>query len=167
MNDLILEYKKGKKALERMKENTVDQEEVKIINSMIYDMEFAIKWMKLGYRPQYRSKGAESIGAYERSLLLNMDVFPTPDDEAEDAIELKVSEERRKAVKYILATLTEKQLSCFLLHYVHQMSMQQIADEMGVRKVTVQHHIESARKKIKKVLKQMRKIEGENTFAIR
>lgn len=150
MHDLILEYKKGKKALERMRDNATDPEDRKIINEMIYDMEFAIKWMELGHRPDYVGKGIEQKGAYKRRVLLNMDMFPSLDFESE---EIELSEERKEIIRKIMLLLSQKQLNCYLLYYAYSLSMQEIADEMGISKATVQEHINKARRKAKEVLK--------------
>lgn len=52
----------------------------------------------------------------------------------------------------IMLSLTERQLNCYLLHYAHRLSMQEIANELGIKKSTVQDHIELARKKISEMV---------------
>lgn len=149
MIDLIMEYKRGKKALERMKSNITDPNELKIVNEMIADMDYAIDWMRLGERPNFTGRAIKQKNAYARRSLINMDLFPSLQVEPTK----EISNERKKAVMQILMTLTERQMNCFLLHTAHLRSMQEIADELGIKKRTVQEHIDIARSKIKEMTK--------------
>ncbi|MGE7129173.1 sigma factor-like helix-turn-helix DNA-binding protein [Lysinibacillus xylanilyticus] len=149
--DLIMEYKRGKKALERMKPNITDPNELKIVNEMIADMDYAIDWMRKGERPNFTGRGIKQKNAYARRSLINMDLFPSLEVEPSK----EISNERKKAVMQILMTLTERQMNCFLLHTAHLRSMQEIADELGIKKRTVQEHIETARLKITELAKEV------------
>jgi len=147
--DLITEYKRGKKALERMKPNITDPNELKIVNEMIADMDYAIDWMRRGERPNFTGRGVKQKNAYARRSLINMDLFPSLEVEPSK----EISNERKNAVMQILMTLTERQLNCFLLHTAHLRSMQEIAEELGIKKRTVQEHIDIARMKINEMTK--------------
>ena len=145
MQDLIIEYKKSLKQLRTIK--AYDELEGRLITEMISDMEYAIEWMKTGQRPNQVSRSQESKSAYDRCTLINLDLFP--------CLEIKPSEEltleKKKAVMQVLNVLTERQLTCFLLYAAHMRSMEEIAEELNIKKATVQDHIETARKKIKKI----------------
>ncbi|MFE3573938.1 sigma factor-like helix-turn-helix DNA-binding protein [Lysinibacillus sp. NPDC059133] len=151
MIDLITEYKRGKKALERMKPNITDPNELKIVNEMIADMDYAIDWMRSGERPNFTGRGIKQKNAYARRSLINMDLFPSLEVEPSK----EINNERKKAVMQILMMLTERQMNCFLLHTAHLRSMQEIADELGIKKRTVQEHIETARLKITELTKEV------------
>lgn len=127
-----------------MKSKINDPNEMKIVNEMIADMEYAIDWMRHGERPNYTGRSIKTKNAYARRSLINMELFPSLEVEPSK----EISNERKKAVMQILMTLTERQLNCFLLHTAHLRSMQEIADELGIKKRTVQEHIDTARVKI-------------------
>ncbi len=146
-----MEYKRGKKALERMKPNITDPNELKILNEMIADMDYAIDWMRRGDRPNLTGRAIKQKNAYARRSLINMDLFPSLQVEPSK----EISNERKKAVMKILMALTERQMNCFLLHTAHCRSLQEIADELGIKKRTVQEHIETARAKIKELTKEV------------
>ncbi|MGN7478072.1 sigma factor-like helix-turn-helix DNA-binding protein [Solibacillus silvestris] len=59
----------------------------------------------------------------------------------------------------MLAELTEKQLTCYLLHVAHTRTFEQIAEELGVKVSTVQTHIERAREKVAAAAKELNKSE--------
>ncbi|MGE7092548.1 sigma factor-like helix-turn-helix DNA-binding protein [Lysinibacillus sp. NPDC048646] len=147
MIDLILEYKRGKKELTKLKFD--DEQKQKLVNEMIADMDFAIEWMRIGKRPNFQSKAIEQKSAYERRQLINMDLFPC----LEIVPERTISEYRKKAVMQVLMALSERQMNCFLLHTAHMRSMDEIAFELGIKKATVQKHIELARLKIDEIAK--------------
>lgn len=149
MQELILEYKQSLKLLKTAQ--PIDEMEEKVINEMISDIQFAIDWMKQGKRPNHYSKSIETKTAYSRRTLLDMDLFPC----MEILPEVELSQAKKIAVMKVLRVLTERQLTCFLLHAAHMRSMQEIANELNLKKTTVQEHIETARKKIKEIAKEI------------
>lgn len=132
-----------------MKSNITDPNELKIVNEMIADMDYAIDWMRRGERPNFTGRAIKQKNAYTRRSLINMDLFPSLEVEPSR----EISNERKKAVMQILMSLTERQMNCFLLHTAHLRSMQEIADELGIKKRTVQEHIDTARMKINEMTK--------------
>gem|GEM_PF-2816373 len=149
MIDLILEYKKAKKSMERDKSKMEDPLKVEIANQIIADMDYAIRWMKTGEQPDAYSRAVESKSAYSRRALLNLEVFPCLD--ITPTADRTISESRKRAVMQVIQHLTERQLTCYLLHTAHMRSMQEIADELGIAKSTVQEHLDKAEKKIKNI----------------
>lgn len=149
MIDLILEYKKAKKSMERDKAKMDDPLKIEIANQIISDMDYAIRWMKTGEQPDAYSRAVESKSAYSRRALLDLELFPCLDiTPTADRI---ITDNRKRAVMQVIQHLTERQLTCFLLHTAHMRSMQEIADELGIAKSTVQEHLDNAEKKIKNI----------------
>jgi positive control factor len=145
---LIEEYSIGKKQLEKYRGqlNRWNSEEDRIVGEMISDMQYAIDWMKSGRRPgNYR--GVDKRSAYQRRALLDMDMFPS--------IELKpkqvyLNEEQKKQLIDILYVLSHRERQCYMLHMAHGWSLQEIADELNIKKRTAQQYVDRAREKIKK-----------------
>ncbi|MGE7839592.1 sigma factor-like helix-turn-helix DNA-binding protein [Lysinibacillus sp. NPDC093712] len=122
---------------------------IEIANQIIADMDYAIRWMKTGEQPDAYSRAVESKSAYSRRALLDLEIFPCLDiTPTADRI---ISDNRKRAVMQVIQHLTERQLTCFLLHTAHMRSMQEIADELGIAKSTVQEHLDNAEKKIKNI----------------
>ena len=124
-----------------------DETEARIKNEMISDMEYAITWMRSGQQPNAYSNAPRTKSAYDRRTLLKNHQFPSLDI----VPEVKLTEAKKVAVMNVIRVLTERQLTCFLLHTAHMRTMQEIADELGLKKGTVQDHIEKAKEKISKV----------------
>ena len=149
MIDLILQYKKAKKSMERDKVKMEDPMKVEIANQIIADMDYSIRWMRTGEQPDVYSKAVESKSAYSRRALLDLEIFPCLD--ITPTAQRDISDSRKRAVMQVIQHLTERQLTCFLLHTAHMRSMQEIAEELGIAKSTVQEHMDNAEKKIKNI----------------
>ncbi|MFJ7647728.1 sigma factor-like helix-turn-helix DNA-binding protein [Lysinibacillus sp. NPDC097279] len=135
--------------MERDKAKMDDPLKIEIANQIIADMDYAIRWMKTGEQPDAYSRAVESKSAYSRRALLDLEIFPCLDiTPTADRI---ISDNRKRAVMQVIQHLTERQLTCFLLHTAHMRSMQEIADELGIAKSTVQEHLDNAEKKIKNI----------------
>lgn len=135
--------------MERDKAKMDDPLKIEIANQIIADMDYAIRWMKTGEQPDAYSRAVESKSAYSRRALLDLEIFPCLD--ITPTADRVISDSRKRAVMQVIQHLTERQLTCFLLHTAHMRSMQEIADELGIAKSTVQEHLDNAEKKIKKI----------------
>lgn len=135
--------------MERDKAKMDDPLKIEIANQIIADMDYAIRWMKTGEQPDAYSRAVESKSAYSRRALLDLEIFPCLD--ITPTADRVISDNRKRAVMQVIQHLTERQLTCFLLHTAHMRSMQEIADELGIAKSTVQEHLDNAEKKIKKI----------------
>lgn len=151
---LISEYTRGREALQVKRDNLSDSFEDdldrKTINSMINDMSEIIKWLKFGKDPSdFRSN--EKRSAYQRRLILDMDMFPTLDIMPESLKETsprELSEKEKESITKVLIELSWRERQCYLLHYANRRTFQEISDELGVTKSAVQKYIERARAKI-------------------
>ncbi|WP_346216375.1 sigma-70 family RNA polymerase sigma factor [Caldifermentibacillus hisashii] len=148
VDKLINEYEEGRKELRRMKNklgnSELDRLDKTQINSMINDMTYAIDWMIIGKRPG-NLRGIEKRSAYQRRVLLDMDLFPSWDLEPKRK---ELTEEQRKLIVNILLCLSHRERQCYLLHMAEGWSLQEIADELKLSKSTVQKYVERAKNKI-------------------
>ncbi|GGB41603.1 hypothetical protein GCM10011409_18900 [Lentibacillus populi] len=146
---LLNEYEQGRKTLYNMKcnlgDSELDKQDKSQINSMINDMSFSIDWMKLGRRPG-NMRGIDKRSAYQRRMLLDMDLLPSLDIQPE---EKTLNESERQDLINILIDLSHRERQCYLLHMAQGWSMQEIADELNIKKPSVQKFIERAKNKIK------------------
>ncbi|GEN30249.1 RNA polymerase sigma-70 factor (ECF subfamily) [Cerasibacillus quisquiliarum] len=151
---LIIEYEEGRKSLYAMKDALGDSELDRIdktqINSMIREISDVIKWLKTGRDP-FKLRGIDRRSAYQKRVLYDMDLFPSldivPDSLKEDDNEL--TNEEKELVADILLVLSPRERQCYLLHFVNQLSFEEIADELKLSKGTIQSYIERAKAKIK------------------
>lgn len=147
---MISEYSEGKKTLEHYREtldrtNEAGQSEFEVVGGMIGDMRFALEWMRTGRRPGNR-RGIERQSVYQRTALLDPDLFPSLD--LEPAERHMTDDEKRKIVD-ILWNLSARERQCYLLHMSYGMSYAEVAQELGLSRRTVQQYVERARAKIK------------------
>lgn len=138
---LIDEYSTGVRDLDRYRRSLdrtdPDQDdEARTISGMLSDMRYALDWMRRGRRPGSR-KGADRRDIYRRRELLASAV-PLTD------------EERRKMLDCV-AVMTERELTCWLLHMAHGLTYAEIGDRLGLARRTVQQYVERARNKVRDV----------------
>src|SRR5699024_2029913 len=153
---LIIEYEEGRKSLYAMKDALGDSELDRIdktqINSMIREISDVIKWLKTGREP-FKLRGIDRRSAYQKRVLYDMDLFPSldivPDSLKENDNDKELTNEEKELVADILLVLSPRERQCYLLHYVNQLSFEEIADELKLSKGTIQSYVERAKAKIK------------------
>lgn|SRR5690625_2631777 len=147
---LIIQYEEGRKELHRMKEALGDSDLDKLdrsqINSMISSMSYSIDWMKLGRRPG-NMRGIDKRNAYQRRALVDIETLPSLEIEPEERI---LTEEEKKTLFDMLIDLSHRERQCYLLHFAQGMSMQEVANELGITKSSVQKFINRAKSKIER-----------------
>lgn len=156
LDKLIQEYKNGRKGLYRMldilDESDRDQVDRELIQSMIRDMTYVIKWLETGRNPDSQ-RGVDKNNAYRVTLYDDMDIIPDINSELTKEREpLYMSPKQRTILINLIKRLSERERQCFIMHHAEQMSMQEIADELGVSKSAVQCYLSRARDKIKRTL---------------
>jgi len=134
---LIAEYTAGIKALSRYKKSldrsVPEQEaEARTVSGMLADMRYALEWMRRGRRPGSR-RGAERHDIYRRRELL--------------AKTEPLTEEERRKLLDCMAIMTERELTCWLLHMAQGYTYAEIAARLELSRRTVQQYVERARKK--------------------
>jgi len=140
---LIAEYTTGIKALSRYKKsldptNPDHEAEARTVSGMLSDMRYALDWMRRGRRPGSR-KGAERRDIYRRRELL--------------AKTEPLTEEERQKLLDCMAVMTERELTCWLLHMAQGFTYAEIGAKLELSRRTVQQYVERARKKVEDALK--------------
>lgn len=153
-DQLIEEYSKGKRKLRHYRScldetNPVDCEDAKMVSGMLEDIDFAIEWLETGRQPG-TFRGIDKRAVYQRRSLEAMDLIPDITEQLEDMNEkrLNMTREEKMILTDILSSFSLRERQCYILHTAQRMSMQRIADELGISKATVQIYINRARKKV-------------------
>lgn len=150
VDKMTIEYKNGVDLLKRYKfglsDSPEDEEEKHVINGMISDMSYALEWMKRGRRPG-NLRGIERRSVYQRTALVDMNLFPSLDIEPERTI----TESEKKRLYEILVNLSDRERQCYLMHMSYGMSYSEIAEALNIARPTVQTFVERAQRKIKKI----------------
>ena len=139
VEELIEQYTSGVRDLERYRKSLdrtdlYEAEEAKTVSGMLSDMRYALDWMRRGRRPGSR-KGAERRDIYRRRELLAQ-------------IEPLTEEERRRLIDCV-AVMTERELTCWLLHMAHGLTQNEIADKMNISRASVRVYLERAKRKVR------------------
>ena len=155
-DELIQEYISSRQELKKRadqidRDNPIEMNDFKQINSMIESMTFSLEWMTTGRQPgTYR--GVDEKAVYQRRSYENIDLIPDIAEQLEsDDINKKhlfMSREEKVIMTDILASFSLRERQCYILHVAQGMSWSKIADELGVSKSMVQQSIKRARKKI-------------------
>lgn len=152
---LIQGYTTGRQELIRRadsidRENPIEREDLKHINSMIESMTFSLDWMKSGRQPG-TFRGADEKAVYQKRSYENINLIPDIAEQldSQQPKELYMMREERVILADILSSFSQRERICFLLHVGHKKSMGEIAAELGVSKSTVQTHINRAKLKVK------------------
>lgn len=153
MKDLLVQYKKSRKGINDMLKNlqdtTEDEVDKTILNDAYEELSWIIEWLENGSNPQ-EVRGINIKHAYDVASLSNMDILPDLTEQLESEPPKLTGEQKRTLTK-IFKNLSNRERDCFILHHGSLMSMQEIADELGIGKRTVQQYIERARGKIKNI----------------
>lgn len=150
-DQLLEEYEDGRGELSSMINNLdpvsdVDNLDKSHINSMIDSMTFSIDWMETGRQPGlYR--GADKKNAYRVKQYDEMDVIPDITEQMERE-PLYMGNDQRRILLQLFRNFSERERECYVLYEAEQLSMQKIADKLGLKKRTVQQYIERAREKV-------------------
>lgn len=154
---LLKEYAEGKKALEAYRMKLIPEDaaqlteaaanELIIVNSMISDMQFAIDWMRKSRNPGSR-RGADRRAAYQRTVLRDVDLFPSLAEPAVTRKSDRLSGEARNKVLVAIHQLSERELNCYLLHAAKGLSYAEIGRELKISRYTVRQYIERAKSKV-------------------
>lgn len=154
MRILIAEYRKSlrlvnkmKRELERKENPTLrDKEDLEVISGVISDLEFSLEWMISGRNPDAR-RGADRRGAYLTDPYL-LDVLPVVPFYKE--ISQETDGLSNDIIEDALCTLTKREKEIFIMIKAEGLTYEYTAELLGVKKSTVQTHLERAEKKIEK-----------------
>jgi RNA polymerase sigma-70 factor (ECF subfamily) len=140
--ELIVQYSQGirhldqyRRSLDRSDPDQAD--EARTVSGMLSDMRYALDWMRRGRRPGSR-RGAERHDIYRRRELL--------------AGTNELTEDEKRRLIDCVAVMTERELTCWLLHMAHGLTYAEIGDRLKVSRATVQRYVERARDKVQRAI---------------
>lgn len=155
-DELLHEYGIGKKDLERHRDRLNrndfhDKQDLTQINSMIESMAFAMEWMETGRQPG-TFKGIDKKNIYQHQSFASMDFIPDITEQLEEGPkQLYMTAEEKIILADIFASLSLRERQCYILHKAAQLSMSEVAEELGLSKWTARGYIDRAKKKIEKI----------------
>lgn len=143
-DELLGEYKEGRRELKRFE--TESTEDKKYINSMVDSMTYSIDWMEKGRQPDlYR--GVDRKNAYRTMQYDEMEIIPDITEQIERE-PLYMSQEQRQTLLHLFRNFSDRERQCYLMYEAEQLSMQKIADRLGIKKSSVQMYIKRAKEKV-------------------
>jgi len=154
MNKLLFEYKRALREANKMvkelndKGTLSEQDKIDkgIINGMIRDLQYSIEWMKTGRNPDAR-RGIDKNGVYTTDPAI-LDILPVHNIYKE--IVGEVGSFERELIEDALCTLTDRERDVFMMVKVEGLTFEYTAELLGIKKSTIQTHLERAEKKIEK-----------------
>ncbi|WP_241657167.1 sigma factor-like helix-turn-helix DNA-binding protein [Halobacillus salinus] len=157
MIELLYEYKRTlretKKLRDKLKANAntpEDEEDLKLYSLMISDLQYIIEWIGRGRQP-YAKRGIDRREAYRRLIFTDEETMSAIGRPLKsEAVENSVSELDRERIEDVLSVLTNKEKDIFFMNKVEQLSYERIAELIGVKKTTVQSHINRCEVKMRK-----------------
>lgn len=152
MRVLMVEYRKSLREARKMKrgldikENPTlqDIDDNKVIAGMISDLEFALEWLNNGRNPDLR-RGIDKHGVYLTDPAI-LDVLSVNNLWRTGTKEISGFE--KEIIDDALCTLTDREKDVFLMIKVEGITFEYVAELLGIKKSTVQTHLERAEKKI-------------------
>lgn len=148
---LLAEYRDGRKDLRKMKNNLEPwlTEDEKQINSMLDSMTYSIDWLETGKQPD-SFRGVDKKDVYRVKQYDEIEIIPDITEQLERE-PLYMNQEQRQTLIRLFRTFSVRERQCYIMYEAEQLSMQQIADKLGIKKRTVQQYIERARQKVENV----------------
>lgn len=128
-------------------DKSIDQDTLDTLSTlgrMIADLQYGMTWMRTGREPGSR-RGAERRSAYEQSIIMDTDLFPSlmvePDDE--------LSNDDRRRITEVLLLLTDRERQVYILSKAYNLSQREIAAELNISRRRVRDCLRMADNKIK------------------
>jgi RNA polymerase sigma-70 factor (ECF subfamily) len=153
---LLAEYEEGRKDLGRMKNNLSDdylpdQQDKSQINSMIDSTTYSIQWMETGRQPDsYR--GVDKRDKYRAKFYDDMDILPDINEELrKERKPLYMTAQQRYELLKLFETFSDRERQCYIMYVAEGLSMQKIADKLGLSKWTVRTYINRAKEKVEEI----------------
>ncbi|WP_438310837.1 sigma factor-like helix-turn-helix DNA-binding protein [Sporosarcina sp. FA9] len=155
---LIHEYTGGRQELRRRadlidRDNPIELQDLKQINSMIESMSFSLEWMTTGRQPG-TFRGVDEKAVYQRRSYENIDLIPDIEMQLREENDINkkhlfMTREVKIIMADILSSFSLRERQCYILHEGQGMSMSGIADELEVSKSAVQIYINRAKDKVR------------------
>ena len=150
VDTLLPQYKKGRKGLRNV--DIIDHTDQSKVNSMVDSMTYSIDWMETGRQPDsYR--GVDKRNAYRVKCYEEMDIIPDINEALRKEREpLYITGQQRKVLLQVFNNFSDRERQCYIMYEAEGLSMQQIAEKLGIKKRTVQQYIERAREKVSLII---------------
>jgi positive control factor len=147
---LLYEYKKSLRDARKLKRTLESRtelnahEDIRVVNEMIADLKFAIDWITSGRNPD-NNRGIERTSVYlsDPNILDSLYVHPIY-----NVTSRKTTSLGQAIIDDALCNLTKREKDAFIMVKVEGLSYSYTAELMGIKKTTLQNHMERAEKKI-------------------
>jgi len=126
--------------------------ELKIVNSMISDLEYPIEWMETGRTPGLR-RGIERRSVYQNTVFMDPIKLQYFVNNQQSRSVSTLTELDKFKIEQALRKLSPNEYKVFLMAHGEARSHSQIANELGVAKSTVDTMIIRAKAKVEHELK--------------
>lgn len=153
MKDLLIEYRKTRlNVLNKIKDlenkDSFRMDDLLVYKDILKDLDYTIEWLKYGHQP-----GIYKAIDRSQCYLVDQQVLAKACDES---MYKKISNEEYKniiedinnPISYALMKLTPIELECFIMFKCEGLSYSEVANLLGVKRGTIQKHLERAKCKI-------------------
>jgi RNA polymerase sigma-70 factor (ECF subfamily) len=151
---LLEEYENGRRELKGMKvhlddDYLPDKQDKTQINSMIDSMTYSMQWMATGRQPD-NLRGVDKRDKYRIKYYDDMDIIPDIVEQLESE-PLYMSQEQKEGLKKVFRSLSDRERQCYIMYAAEGLSMQKIANRLGLSKWTVRTYINRAKSKVEEI----------------
>src|SRR5574341_795327 len=146
----IATYRRTLKLLRSIDTSEYDKEELSHVNGMIRDCQYVIEWMETGRRPGNR-RGIERRAKKDREIPMDLDILRRYMGRGSRGVlefHKEITHEQMVMMESALDILTVQQRDAFVMVVVNRFSLEMAADVMGLKKTSVQNHVDRAKAKI-------------------
>ena len=150
MKDLLIEYFEARKHTLQLIERCKNEEDLKVLKSIVRDIEFVIKWIETGHNPK-DYKGIYTLQSYTidhqvLEAVIDSNGYVSHEDQ-EDYEQL--INDSTKDYKKLLVKLSQRELETFIMVKCERLKLSQVGELLGMKKGTVQTYLDRATNKLK------------------
>jgi RNA polymerase sigma-70 factor (ECF subfamily) len=146
----VAAYKRSKQRLQQIDTTGWSPSEKAHVAAMIRDCEYIIEWLETGRRPGNR-RGIERRSKEQREFPVDVDTvrrYMYGGKRGSTDGSAGIPEEQVIMMEEALSILTTQQRDAYIMVKVNRFSLENAADVMGLKKTTVQNHVDRAQLKI-------------------
>lgn len=151
MERLITEYEIARQDTLRRLQTAIDDEERRIIRSMLSDLDYALQWMRDGKRPG-TSRAIDRAEAYKREILFETNTLETAFATYVRDIQRDIEQAADGRIERALSCLKPTEKEAYIMAKAGMMTRRQIAQVLGLEREAVKKMVRRADKKIAKQL---------------
>lgn len=152
--DLLQEYEVSRALLRQQISRETDEQDLKILNSMLRDLDYAIKWLEVGHEP----KPGRAIHTYKHEILFDTTTLEiafsarAASPFMQEATDEYQAQQNDRRIAQALSHLKPRDRELYVMHYAGLKSCTQIAEATGVNRETIKKVLQRSRKKIAQAL---------------